>query len=108
MIYELRTYHIPDGRMEDILDRFRTVTLRLFKKYDMDVVGFWTVDKPETEYTLVYLMGYSDEEAMENSWASFRADAEWIATRERTEANGPIVNEVESKQLLATDFSPMH
>ena len=107
MIYELRTYHIPDGRMEDILDRFRTVTMRLFKKYNMDVVGFWTGDQPETDHALIYLMRYPDEEAMEKSWASFRADTEWIATRERTEADGPIVNSVESKQLVATDFSPM-
>ena len=107
MIYELRTYNIPEGRMDDIVDRFRTVTFRLFEKYNMEVVGFWAVDKPEEEYALVYLMRYPDEEAMKDSWAAFRADEEWIATRERTEATGPIVTEIESKQLIPTDFSPM-
>ncbi len=39
MLYELRTYVIPAGRMDDILERFRTVTFRLFEKYDMEVEG---------------------------------------------------------------------
>ena len=78
-----------------------------FKKYEMEVVGFWTVRKPEDKYALVYLMRYSDEAAMEKAWAAFRADAEWIETRERTEANGPIVEEVLSEHLIPTSFSPM-
>tara|TARA_Y100001933_G_C18998383_1_gene563547 strand:+ start:1070 stop:1396 length:327 start_codon:yes stop_codon:yes gene_type:complete len=107
MLYELRTYLIPSGRMDDILNRFEDVTMRLFKKYDMEVVGFWTVIKPEDKYALVYLMRYSDEVAMEKAWAAFRADSEWIETRELTEANGPIVEEVISEHLIPTAFSPM-
>ena len=107
MLYEMRTYLIPSGRMDDILNRFEDVTMRLFKKYDMEVVGFWTVSKPEDKYALVYLMRYSDEAAMEKAWSAFRADAEWIETRERTEANGPIVEEVLSEYLIPTSFSPM-
>lgn len=107
MQYELRTYLIPTGRMEDILARFRTVTMGLFEKYNMECLGFWTVDKPEEEYALVYLMRYESAEAQEEAWTAFRADPEWIATRERTEANGPIVAEVISKDLKAVDFSPL-
>ena len=107
MLYELRTYLIPSGRMDDILNRFEQVTMRLFEKYNMEVVGFWTVCKPEDKYALVYLMRYNDEVAMEKAWAAFRADSEWIETRERTEANGPIVEEVISEHLIPTAFSPM-
>ena len=107
MMYELRTYIVPAGRMDDILDRFRTVTFGLFEKYDMEVVGFWTTDNPDENYSLVYLMRYPDQEAMERSWDAFRADPEWLATRERTEANGPIVTEVISQNLIPTSFSPM-
>ena len=39
--------------------------------------------------------------------SAFRADPEWIATRERTEANGPIVEEVISKNLTPVDFSDL-
>tara|TARA_B100000212_G_C27135474_1_gene430999 strand:+ start:157 stop:483 length:327 start_codon:yes stop_codon:yes gene_type:complete len=107
MLYELRTYLIPSGHMDDILNRFEQVTMRLFEKYNMEVVGFWTVSKPEDKYALVYLMRYNDEVAMEKAWAAFRADSEWIETRERTEANGPIVEEVISEHLIPTAFSPM-
>ncbi len=107
MLYEMRTYIIPQNRMDDILNRFENVTFGLFKKYNMEVVGFWTVSKPADKYALVYLMRYESEEAQEKAWASFRADEEWIATRERTEANGPIVEEVISENLLPTSFSPM-
>lgn len=100
MLYELRTYLIPAGRMDDIVERFRSVTCRLFEKYNMEVVGFWTTDKPEEQYALIYLMRYPDG-------AAFRADPEWLATRERTEANGPIVDEVISQTLIPTDFSPI-
>ena len=107
MLYEMRTYIIPAGRMDDILERFRSVTFRLFEKHGMEVVGFWTNEKLEEAYELVYLMRYADGVAQEKAWDAFRADPEWIATRERTEANGPIVDDVISTNLVPTDFSPM-
>ena len=106
MQYELRTYLIPDGRMNDILARFRDVTMGLFGKYKMECVGFWTIDNEE-DYALVYLMRYESAAVQEAAWDAFRADPEWIATRERTEANGPIVQEVISKDMTPVDFSPM-
>ena len=107
MQYEMRTYLVPQGRMDDILARFRDVTMGLFKKYDMECLGFWTITKPEEDYALVYLMRYESPEAQEKSWDAFRADPEWLATRERTEANGPIVEEIVSKDMHPVDFSPM-
>ena len=106
MQYEIRTYLIPDGRMDDILARFRDVTLGLFAKYNMECIGFWTVDNAE-DYALVYLMRYENAQAQKIAWEAFRADPEWLATRERTEANGPIVEKVISKDLTPVDFSPM-
>ncbi|NKB70213.1 MAG: NIPSNAP family protein [Candidatus Latescibacteria bacterium] len=107
MHYEMRTYKIPAGRMDDILERFRSVTFGLFEKYNMDVVGFWTNTDLEEAYELVYLMRYANPGAQEKAWAAFRDDPEWIATRQRTEANGPIVDEVISQNLTPVPFSPM-
>jgi len=107
MIYELRTYIIPPGRMDDILDRFESVTMRLFEKHGMEVVGFWTVAAPEEEHALVYLMRFPDEATQEKAWEAFRTDPEWVETRQRTEASGPIVAEVISRNLISTSFSPM-
>ncbi len=104
MIYEHRTYRIPEGRMPDILNRFETVTFGLFDRHGIKVVGFWT---RRDANDLIYLCEFENEEAMETAWNSFRSDPEWIAAREQTEANGPIVDEVLSDVLIPTSFSPI-
>ena len=107
MIYELRTYKIPPGRMDDILDRFERVTMDLFEKHSIEVVGFWTVAEPATANELVYLLKFPSLEASAAAWTAFRDDPEWQETRRRTEANGPIVEEVIEKTLIPTSFSSM-
>ena len=104
MIYELRTYRIPEGRMPDILNRFETTTFTIFERHGIEVVGFWT--KRDVN-ELVYICKFETENAMQDAWDAFRADPEWIAAREKTEANGAIVNEVISEVLAPTAFSPM-
>ena len=104
MVYELRTYRIPEGRMPDILNRFETTTLDIFKKYGIEVVGFWTRSDANE---LVYICRFESEAALEEAWTAFRADPEWIEAKARTEANGPIVGEVISNILVPTSFSPM-
>jgi len=56
---------------------------------------------------LVYLLRFKDRQACEAAWAAFRQDPEWLETRRRTEASGPIVQEVISQMLTPTAFSPM-
>jgi len=107
LLYELRTYLIPAGRMPDILARFATVTLSLFARHGMELVGFWTEVGPQAENALVYLLRFADEAAQERAWRAFRADPEWVAARARTEAAGPIVARVISKNLAPTPFSPL-
>jgi hypothetical protein len=107
MIYELRTYLIPAGRMPDILDRFATVTMRLFERHGIEVVGFWTVAQPDSEPALVYLVRFADDSAQQRAWQAFRSDPEWVAARARTEAGGPIVTQVITQNLVPTSFSPL-
>ena len=73
MQYEMRTYLVPEGRMDDILARFRDVTMGLFKKYDMECLGFWTITKPEEDYALVYLMRYESAEAQAKAYEAVDA-----------------------------------
>ncbi len=104
MIFELRTYLIPEGRMPNILSRFETITFNIFKRHNIDVVGFWT-KKGVNE--LVYMCKFENEEAMKKAWDAFRADPEWVQKKAQTEVNGPIVSKVISEVLTATAFSPM-
>ena len=104
MVYELRTYRIPEGRMPDILDRFETTAFGLFERHGIEVVGFWTRSDAND---LVYLCRFASEEAMQQAWEAFRVDPEWVEAKAQTEANGPIVDEVISYTLIPTSFSLM-
>lgn len=104
MVYELRTYIIPEGRMPDILNRFENTTFNLFERHGIEVVGFWTRSGANE---LVYICKFDSEAAMAKAWDDFRVDPKWIEAKARTEANGPIVGEVISNTLIPTSFSPM-
>jgi hypothetical protein len=107
-VFELRTYTSPDGKLNDLLARFRNDTLRIFEKHGMKNVGYWVpADAPASANTLVYILAHDSRDAATKSWAAFREDPEWKAVAERTQANGPIVSNVQSLFLQAADFSPM-
>lgn len=105
-VFELRTYTAPEGKLGDLVARFRDDTLRIFEKHGMENVGYWVpTDAPASSNTLIYILAHDSRDAATKSWAGFRDDAEWKAVAERTQANGPIVSKVESVFLEATDFS---
>ena len=107
-VFELRTYTSPEGRLDDLLARFRNDTLRIFEKHGMENVGYWVpVDAPASGNTLIYVLAHDSRDAAAQSWAAFREDPEWRAVAERTQANGPIVSQVQSVFLEATAFSPL-
>jgi hypothetical protein len=41
MLYEWRVYKVVPGKMGALNDRFQRITLRLFEKHGIKVVGFW-------------------------------------------------------------------
>jgi hypothetical protein len=107
-VFELRTYTSPEGKLDDLVARFRNDTLRIFEKHGMHNVGYWLpTDSPASTNTLIYILAHDSRDAATKSWAAFRDDAEWKAVAERTQANGPIVSNVQSVFLEATDFSPL-
>jgi hypothetical protein len=108
MIYELRTYWAAPGKVEALHNRFRTLTLGIFARYQMQVVGFWRPAEP-TEATgdLVYLMAFPNVEALQQAWAAFRADAEWQAGKAASEVDGVLAARVVSTILEPTDYSPL-
>jgi hypothetical protein len=51
-VFELRTYTSPDGRLNDLVARFRNDTLRIFEKHGMHNVGYWLpTDAPAASNT---------------------------------------------------------
>ena len=104
MLYELRTYYTPEGKLDALNARFRNHTLTLFEKHGMKNIMYWTpVDKPNT---LIYVIAHKDKAAADASWKAFRDDPEWQKVAEETQRDGKLVEKVESVYMTPTDYSP--
>jgi hypothetical protein len=106
-VYELRIYHANEGKLDDLLKRFREHTMGLFEKHGMKNVAYWTpLDDPLKGRTLIYILAHSSREAATASWKAFGDDPEWQKVRDASEVNGKLVDKVDSTFMALTDFSP--
>jgi hypothetical protein len=107
-VFELRTYTAAEGKLDDLLARFRDHTLRIFEKHGMTNVVYWTPqDEPLSGNTLIYVLAHASREAAQESWSNFRTDPEWQRAAEESRRDGRLVTNVDSVFLDPTDFSPM-
>jgi len=108
-LYELRTYFAMPGKLEDVHKRFRDHTLKLFAKHGMTVVGFWgpVYKDGGSENKLVYLMAFKDRAERDAKWRAFATDPEWQKVSKESDANGRILEKVESLFLYDTDYTPV-
>ena len=102
MLYELRIYHMHPGRQQAICDRFANLTLGLFPGHGIKVTDFW-VDASGKE-SIYYVCEFADENAQKAAWESFGKDPAWIAGKNASEADGPIVEKVESYNMTKAPF----
>ena len=108
MIYELRTYQVVPGKMKELNRRFGDITIHLFRKHGIQVVGFWETAIGEATTTeLVYMLAFEDLAHYQRAWDAFIADQEWQDAKQKTEVDGPLVNVAGSKILEPTSYSPM-
>jgi hypothetical protein len=107
-IFELRTYIVPDGKMDALHARFRDITCKYFEKHGITIVGFWTPNDPkEAKTKLVYLLAHPSKEAAEKNWKALSQDAEFRTAFAATEKDGKLVDKVESVFLNPADYSPL-
>jgi hypothetical protein len=106
-VYELRTYHLNEGKQPLILERFRSKETAIFARCGMHGVGYWVpTDEPLAGRTLIYMLRHKSRAAATESWAKFQADPEWVALKAETEKDGAFVKLHESTFMTLTDFSP--
>jgi len=106
-VYELRIYHAHEGKLEALLARFRDHTMQLFEKHGLKNVAYWLpTDDPLKGKTLVYMLAHPSREAATANWQAFRDDPEWQRVKSESEANGPLVDKVDSTFMALTEFSP--
>lgn len=105
MIYELRIYRCLPGRLPNLLKRFNEHTLKLWERHAIRQAGFWTTVIGESNNDLTYLVAWESMAEREKKWAAFQTDPDWIAARNDSEKDGPIIANVSSQFLQPTAFS---
>ena len=102
--FELRFYTADpavDGKggVNDLHQRFRERQIALLEEHGADMIAHWQrLDNPNT---IVWLMAFRTREHRNEVFASFRADPEWVALREKYSV--PVNRELFF--MSATDYS---
>jgi hypothetical protein len=107
-VFELRVYHANPGRLGALSARFRDETIKIFNKHGLSSVAYWTpADSPASDNTLIYILAHPSREAAKANWAAFQNDPDWKEVVKKTEADGKLVDHVDSTYMNPTDYSPM-
>ena len=104
-IQELRVYDAVPGKLPALHDRFANHTTGFFKKYGMDVIGYWT-DVIGTSNRLTYMLGYESLADREKSWQAFAADPDWRKAVSESHRDGVLVRQSRNTVLRPTSYSP--
>jgi NIPSNAP len=111
-LFELRTYTVNPGKLENLHTRFRDHTLRIFAKHGMTNFLYWrpAEGQPAMENKMVYLLAFPSIEARTTAFRNFSADPEWQKVAADSQRDGAILASpggVVSVQLTPTDYSPL-
>jgi hypothetical protein len=109
-VYELRIYTTNEGKLPDLLKRFREHTCEIFTHHGIENIGYWVPIEKENgaDNTLIYIIRHKSREAAKTNWKEFGADPEWQKVQKASEANGKILAKApDSVYMTTTDYSPM-
>ena len=107
-VYELRLYHVNEGKMDALKARFGDHTDAIFRRHNMKSVGYWSPeDAPESRNLFVYILEHPSRREAEKNWAAFQADPEWKKVKAESEANGPLVDHIDHYFMDPTSFSAL-
>jgi len=107
-VFELRTYTCNEGKLPDLLKRFREHTIEIFNRHGMESIGYWVPqDGERSKNTLIYIIAHSSREAAAKNWKEFGEDPEWKKVSAESNANGRVVVKTESVFMDPTDFSKL-
>ncbi len=107
-VYELRLYHVNEGKMDALKARFGDHTDAIFKRHNMKSIGYWSPeDAPDSQNLFIYILEHPSRQEAEKNWAAFHADPEWQKVKAESEANGPLVDHIDHYFMDPTSFSAL-
>jgi hypothetical protein len=107
-VYELRMYHVNEGKMDALIARFGDHTDAIFRRHNMKSIGFWRPqDAPLSQNLFVYILEHPSREEARKNWDAFQADPEWKKVKADSETNGALANHIDSYFMDPTSFSAL-
>src|SRR5579871_5932443 len=71
-VFELRTYTCNEGKLHDLLTRFRDHTMTIFARHGMTSIAYWVPqDEPRSKNTLIYIIAHASRDAAKKNWQEF-------------------------------------
>ncbi|MEY2497989.1 MAG: hypothetical protein QOD12_1545 [Verrucomicrobiota bacterium] len=105
-VYELRLYHVKEGKMDALKARFGDHTDALFRQHNMKSIGYWS-PQDAAQNLFIYMLEHPSRQEAEKNWAAFQADPEWKKVKAASEANGPLVDHIDHYFMDPTSFSAL-
>ena len=107
-VYELRMYHVNEGRMDALKARFGEHTDALFRRHNMKSVGYWQPQEPpDSQKLFVYILEHPSREEAKKNWDAFHNDPDWQKVKADSERNGPLVDHIDNYFMDPTSFSAL-
>jgi hypothetical protein len=107
-VYELRLYHVHEGKMDALKARFGNHTDAIFKRHNMKSIGYWSPeDAPASQNLFIYILEHPSRQEAEKNWAAFQADPEWQKVKAESEANGKLADRIDHYFMDPTSFSAL-
>ena len=107
-VYELRLYHVNEGKMDALISRFGDHTEDIFRRHNMKSIGYWRPeDAPYAQNLFVYILQHPSREEAKKNWAAFQADPEWKKVKTESEIEGPLAQHIDSYFMDPTSFSAL-
>jgi len=104
-MYELRIYSCMPGRMAEVMARFDPEILELWSRHGIEQAGFWTVNVGPSNQDIYYMLKWDSLDERERRWTAFTNDPDMNDLRARTEAQGPLLSNIQNIILKPTRFS---
>ena len=107
-VFELRIYHVAPGRLPAVETLFREHVLAMFKRHGITGIGYWNpLDNPESGNTWIYLIAHPSRQEAKKNWDAFAADPEWGQASKAANADGKLVEKIDSTYMDPADISPL-
>lgn len=106
-VYELRMYHVHEGKLDALKARFGDHTDALFKRHNMKSIGYW-VPEDAGQNLFVYILEHPSRDEAKKNWDAFHDDPEWQKVKAESEKNGPLVDKIDNYFMNPTAYSALN